>query len=759
MLLAGSLVLLSSYGVGAAFVNRFAEVRSALTTAERRLFSFACGAAIVSSTVFVLGLAGLIYDASFVLIAVASGVVWLRWGRFESESVAPFPGSRLGAWLLGIAAIPYGWLYLGNVLAPEIGSDATAYHLGLVDHYYRVHSIPQITTSIYAFLSQGVEMLFLFAYSFARYDAPKLIHFAMFCATVSGLTLLGRRIGVALSGYAAAILYGAASAVGMDAVTAYNDCALAFFHLILFYGLVVWKGREGGGWPAILGALAGFGFAIKLTGAFAVAAAGLYIVARTWKHKHTWRPALIFSSVALLWVAPWIAKNAVYVGNPVAPFANRIFPNPYVTVHWEENYRSFFKLYRMEHERRGMQDYLELPLEATVRGVRHGGLLGPVFLLAPVALLGWRRRWTPALLAAAAVAMIPYFSNSGTRFLIPALPFVSLAMALALERLRDPWRATAVTSLVVAHAVSVWPSVIPQWREGGAFWHLENAPWPVVLGAEDRGRYLADRLPGYVAARVLSTKVPAGSRVLSFFALPEAYFPGEVVVSHNGAIGDELAREAFTAFEADFHPSRLMRFRWEPREVSAVRLRQTVSDERNWWEVTELWPLDAVGERVSTRDWQVRTDLRPWDGDLLIDEDPYTAWRSWRRLEPASILLTPPRRMTLSGLQVQAPWGQHFPEYELLSVEEDGSESVLEYGLEPKLVEVDVQAMKNRFHDALTEREIRAVVGNLEDGGHNLAMPHLERDPASWGLETVWEEGPLRIYRVLESVVPATVAK
>ena len=60
--------------------------------------------------------------------------------------------------------------------------------------------------------------------------------------------------------------------------------------------------------------------------------------------------------------------------------------------------------------------------------------------------------------------------------------------------------------------------------------------------------------------------------------------------------------------------------------------------------------------------------------------------------------------------------------------------------------------MKARFHQALLDREISAVVGNLEEGGHNLAMPHLDSDPSSWGLETVWEEGPLRIFRVLDSI-------
>jgi len=752
-LAAAAVVLSCCYGFGSAFLNRLPGVSLGLTRAEQRVFALASGSAIVSLAVFFLGLLGAIYDVAFILLAITGGVFWFRWGRASNAFTETIPDSRPWRLLSITVGVPFAWLYLGNLLAPEIGSDATAYHLGLVDQYYRDHQISPIVTSIYAFLSQGTEMLFLFAYSFARHDAPKWIHFAFFLATVISISQFGRRIGLPVAGYVAATLYGTASAVGMDAVTAYNDCALAFFQWILFYGLVVWTDRGGRGWPVLLGVLAGFCFAVKLTGAFAVAAAGLLFLYRCNKHRMTWRPVLLFSAVALLWIAPWPLKNAVVVGNPTAPFANRLFPNPYVTVHWEENYRDFFRLYRLEHERRGIQDYVELPLEVAVRGVRHGGLLGPVFLLAPAAmLLGWRRRWTPALLTAAVVAAVPFFSNSGTRFLVPALPFIAFSMALVVERFRDPARGALAAALVIGHAASVWPTVIPLWREGPSFWHLEDAPWRVVLGQEDRQDYLSRRLPGYVPARVLSTLVPAGSRALSFFALPEAYFPGEIVVSHNGAIGDQLAREAFTAFEADYYPSRVMRFSWAPRELSAVRIRQTVHDERNWWEVVELYPLDGDGVRIPTEGWTVDADLRPWDASKLIDGTPYTAWRSWRRLEPASIVLQAPSPTELSGLHLQAPWGQHFPQYQLVGVAPDGSEQVLEYGLEPQQVEVDVPAMKRRFHQALREQEIRAVVGNLDDGGHNLAVPHLDADPASWGLERVWSEGPLRIYRVLETV-------
>ena len=75
----------------------------------------------------------------------------------------------------------------------------------------------------------------------------------------------------------------------------------------------------------------------------------------------------------------------------------------------------------------------EIPLQATVYGSL-SGLLGPVFLLAPLGLLALRRREGRQLWLAALVFGANYFSNITTRFLIPPLPFVALAMMLALER-------------------------------------------------------------------------------------------------------------------------------------------------------------------------------------------------------------------------------------------------------------------------------------------------------------------------------------
>ncbi len=144
-------------------------------------------------------------------------------------------------------------------------------------------------------------------------------------------------------------------------------------------------------------------------------------------------------------------KNQMFGGNPFAPFANRLFPNPYVHVSFEEMYRSHLRHYLLA-------SWVQAPWELTVKGERLQGFFGPVFLLLPLGLLSLRGREGRRLALAGAIFALPWFLNIGTRFLIPALPPLTLALALAL---RNPSRTaardcgSARDSLLVRNTISL----------------------------------------------------------------------------------------------------------------------------------------------------------------------------------------------------------------------------------------------------------------------------------------------------------------
>ena len=513
IMLGAGLTIISAYLLGRILLSRFPRLEAELTAAEHALFSFATGTACLSGLVFLLCALGLFYDASVWLLSgliVAAAAKWTRRSP-RTHPAFPQPASVVWSGFLAVVALLYGGLYLIHAAAPEISADGVAYHLGLVRRYYGAHGFPAITTNIYAYLSQGAEMLYLFAYAVGRHSAAKLVHFSMLIGGVSAMLLLARRFRCWPAGVIGAVLYACSPVVGPVAASTYNGCALAFFQFMTFYALVLWwKGRQDG-WLPLLGILAGFCFSIKYTGYLAVP---LVLAVVTWgSHQRlgrlnvTARRALVVGCVAVLFVAPWLIKNALVVGNPVAPLYNDVFPNPYVTESFEHTWRTYLEDYVHGDDSTPWHEYA---LELTVRGTRLQGLLGPAFLLVPLALLAWRRPLAKPLFVCSLLFALPWLQNAGTRFLIPALMFWSLGMGLFFGASRSRWLAVLGLLFASAHAVSSWPSILHVWHEYSAFRLDPEVPWKAALRLEPEEQYLGRRVDGYAAAAWLRRETEPG---------------------------------------------------------------------------------------------------------------------------------------------------------------------------------------------------------------------------------------------------------
>ena len=318
-------------------------------------------------------------------------------GRIVPASAA------LWRWLFRSIFAIFFVLYFFNAMAPEMSPDGVAYHLGVVSRYLRAHGFERITTNMYANLSEGVEMLFLFAFAFGRHSAAALTHFAFLVTLPLAMLCYARRFGFPVAGVCGALLVFASPVAGMDGTVAYNDVATACIVFTAFYLAQIWASDESnGGLLVPLGLVAGFGYAAKYTALLAVPYA-LGIVG--WKSIRGKQPVLkrmlVVAGCASIMIAPWMIKNAVWLGNPVSPFLNQVFPNPYVRVSFEKEYTEYLRHYDLKSDR-------EIPLEVTVRGYVLCGLLGPIFLLAPFGLLALRWPAGRSLLLAALVFLIPY---------------------------------------------------------------------------------------------------------------------------------------------------------------------------------------------------------------------------------------------------------------------------------------------------------------------------------------------------------------
>jgi len=580
---------------------------------------FVGGAALLSLLVCVLCGAGMAYPLVFLAVGLlAIGGAWVARARTPDRGPKALPwGPRLLKILLGIAFGMFLALYLANAMAPEVSPDGAAYHLGLVGRYLREHGFVRITDNMYAAMPGGVEMLFLFAFAFGKHSAAAMVHFAFFLALAWQVFSYARRRGFPVAGASAALLVFASPVAGIDGTSAYNDVAVAAIAFTLFHLLQIWDEERTPRLLAAIGLVAGFAFAAKYTAWPAPAYAVAFVAVKNRK------AALPVAACAAAMIAPWLLKNWIYLHNPLAPFFNRQFPNPYVMAGFEDIYRRMMAIYDLKSR-------WEIPMQATTYG-SVSGLLGPVFLLAPLGLLALRRKEGRQLWLAALVFGLSYFGNIAARFLIPPMPFVALALALALSAVPALPVAVAVLAAVLS-----WPSVVPRYAHPNA-WRLLKIPWREALRIRSEEGYLQARLDHYGVDRLIERTTAPGSTVFTFVPVPEAYTSRHIRVEYQSASNEIAGKLLSTAAEPNDAPTWRLRFRFPRQTLHALRVVQTNRGE-DTWSIHEFRIYQGERELTRAPRWRLTAQPFPWGIEDAFDNSLATFWMCGETLAPGQFV-------------------------------------------------------------------------------------------------------------------------
>jgi hypothetical protein len=588
---------------------------------EEHLLAFVAGSACLSGIMFVLSATRLVRRGILLVLALAiiGYAVYSGAFRFSGKRFPPLPELWRWVFVAGFAAFTYVGFF--NALAPEHSPDGMAYHLGEVLKYQRAHGFLRITTDIYANLSQGIELLYLFAFNFGRHSAASLVHYTFLVVLVFLILSYGKRIGRPEVGVAAAIFTYASPIVLLDASIAYIDVALAAVLFALFYLLQIWNENRDPKMLIPIGILAGFGYEVKYTAILAVPYAVGFVA---WKllreRKPVLKPVLVVSLLAAACILPWMVKDWIEVANPVSPLANRLFPNPYVHISFEDSWRGYLSNYNLASR-------WQIPLQVTVQGDHVEGFLGPLFLLAPFALLALRFREGRQVLLAAAIFGAAYFSNIGTRFLIPIVPFVSIALALAVANIP-----ALLLVLVVAHGLSCWPSVYGLYCSPDAF-RIEKVPVRAALRLQSEDAYLNED-PEYKTVRMIGAAVPPTEPVFAISQGGQSYLPRDLLVGYESASNEVLQDILWTPVVRDFQPTRILKFDFAARQLSKLRVVQTASLPDHQWSIAELRIYSGATELARDPAWRLTAHPNPWEVQLAFDNSPVTRWRSWQPAAP-----------------------------------------------------------------------------------------------------------------------------
>lgn len=700
----------------------FARLRIALRGLEHELLAGMTGAALLSLMVFGLcAVRGALIPVFWVMGLAALALNFRFGARPESKTGNALPG--WWKWLCALPFLFYALLYLSNSIAPENSPDGQSYHLGLVYRYFRQHGFVRLTTNMYSNLSQGMEMLYLFAFSFGRHAAAATLHCCFLFALPLMMLCYGRRIGRPVAGACGGMLVYLSPVAGIDGVSAYNDVALAAAGFATFYLVEIWREQKQRAMLIPIGLVSGFCFAIKYTG-FVAAAYAVTIV--MWELRSSRKRAFVACATAVglaaVMAGPWLVKNWLWLGNPVSPFLNRMFPNPYTHITFEDDYRRYFRSY-------DLPSFKPLFWMVTVKG-QLGGQIGPVFLLAPLALLSLRIREGRRVLLAGLFFLLPYPQNLGARFLIPALPYAALGIALALEFSRQ-----AQAVLVVAASFLAWPRVIDRYHAPGA-WYISTMPWKAALGIVPQDVYLAKQDgPSWVTARTLDLYVPEGKRVWSTTPVAESYSKTDVLVNYYSAEGELIQDILTTPIKDAYQPLWKLRFTFSPRTMNRLRLTQNGSDPHEVWSIGELRFFLGSDEIQPSRSWKADASSFPWDIGLALDRNPTTRWRSWEPIH--------------SGMHVDVNFGEpvRLDRIELHGSHDQWAIDVGLAGIQANLEKVDDPPSGDLRRIATATVKARGIDYLLISGDHLLAED-MYRDPGRWNLKKVADRGGSWLFQI-----------
>ncbi|MFN7996628.1 MAG: hypothetical protein U0Q18_23655 [Bryobacteraceae bacterium] len=725
-ILAGAgLALITSLALGLLAVSAF---RLKLYAGEKAVLSFVIGAALLSNLIFLLAALGAARVGVFLAICALILVAYAFSGRGIERPPALISLPRVWKILFFCVLAVYSWYYVSTALAPEVSSDGIAYHLGLVAQYNRTHSLGWITNNLYADLAQGWEMLFLLAFSVGKHSAAALVHCACLYLLALAMLRYGQHYGMPVAGACAALLVFVAPVIGFTGAIAYNDVAGALVAFAVFYFLRMWEDGDDARLLALAGLCAGFAYAIKFSSGVALAY-GLIVIGarRTLPFQTRIRYACLFVASAAFCMAPWLLRNWIVVGNPVAPFFNRVFPNPYVTVDFEEILQAGLRHWN------GLT-LADLPLELTIGGQRATGFFGWVFLLSPLALLALTKREGRRLLLPALLFALPIVTNKGARFLIPAIPFLALAMAMVLTRLPS-----LAALIVVAHAVTCWPTVIERFCAPNA-WHLMEAPWEAALRVAPEEAYITEHVPEYPVTRMLDARVPPGRRVYSLDRYPASYCSADVMVEWWGAENLRLRDALYLPLTSDYLWE--LKFRLSPQKLEGIRLVQTATG-TDIWKISELKVLHA-GQEIRRDHWKLNAHPAPWNMQMAIDGRQASWWRPNQALFPGmffeagfgdlpvlvdTVIVDCPRNQWQMRLRLE---GKADGRWKELSESSERS---------------DLPPPPDLRHQATAELKHSGISYLLTTPGKPID-PEIERDPAEWGLIPVDRFQNWRLYLI-----------
>jgi hypothetical protein len=495
----------SALGWGKPFLGK-----ATATKLEGVLFAAAAGFGVIAFLVLAAGMTG-ITSVYFYLLVIACGFLLLvtdpaalRWHARHSLKL-----------LVLVSLLPLGSSLLA-ALAPPTQFDSLVYHLALPARYLSAGKFHFIDHNIFFSFPQNMEMLFQSALALQGDTFANLLSWLFFLLTGLAIFSFGRRFfGRATAVVSGALWYFTPAAMFLATGT-YIDIALTYYIFLSFYALALWRESGRTFWLYASGFMGGLACGTKYT----AAAALLILFFMLLFYYRDLRSACRFLLSAFIPFAPWLIKNALFIKNPLAPWAVSLFPGSRISLEVATGYLQHIHAHGAPLAT--IIDLIALPWKLTAYGFQFGGafdIMGPIFLLfIPLLFLTAKIDKIKLVLFvfSAGFVIVWLFTGKVLRFLIPVFPMACILAALGFVQLYRSGFAARCAAITVLLAALGHNLLMFHWVMSGI------EPFSPVLGGEGRSHYLGRKVNSFNAVSVLNSLPGNGAAV--FWGETRAYF-------------------------------------------------------------------------------------------------------------------------------------------------------------------------------------------------------------------------------------------
>jgi hypothetical protein len=329
--------------------------------------------------------------------------------------------------------------------------------------------------------------------------------------------------------------------------------------------------------------------------------------------------------------------------------------------------------------------------------------------------------------------------NKGSRFLIPAVPFFSLAIGIVLARF--PLLAGTV---VLAHAISSFPPVLTKYCHPWA-WRLETAPWSAALRITPEELYIVTKVPEYPVSKMLDARVPRNSRVFSFDPIAQSYCARDVVVSWWGAENIRLRDTLQLPLTTDYLPMRRLTFQFKAKPLYGIRVVQTAAG-TDVWKISEVRLMNLGIELPVRAAWRATARPSPWNAYLAVDGRLITCWRANQALFPGMFyeLTFGGSRRTIDSVVIDYPSSTGQIRLELKGETDPGRWEVIDKSSEPANLFPAIELRRS----ATAELKRYGIPYILISPGSSIERD-VKSDPGAWGLAPIDDVAGWILYRIV----------